>query len=114
MHNGPQSDPRVGDRVSVEWPMEDESVRVLEAIITAVERSKKRKRENEFKYTLQFDDGDVQRTRLKHLKWEKIVSPPSSLVSSSRRKRPMPTHNRIVAPMVGGSELAFRLLCRRY
>eukprot|EP01046_Picozoa_sp_COSAG06_P017824 COSAG06_NODE_1224_length_10198_cov_15.139816_6_plen_286_part_00 len=26
----------------------------------------------------------------------------------------IPTHERICAPMVGGSELAFRLLCRRY
>jgi hypothetical protein len=111
-----ESEPRVGDRLSVAWPMEDDSVQVLKATVTAVgvSKSKKRKRDEErqFKYTLRFDDGDVQKTRLKHLKWHKIASPSLSLTSSSMKS--VPVHSRIVAPMVGGSELAFRLLCRRY
>lgn len=36
----------------------------------------------------------------------------SSAEHSVGRKNVLPTHSRIVAPMVGGSELAFRLLCR--
>ena len=39
-------------------------------------------------------------------------SPNSSAEHSIDRKNVLPTHSRIVAPMVGGSELAFRLLCR--
>jgi hypothetical protein len=31
-----------------------------------------------------------------------------------KAKRPAPVHSKVLAPMVGGSELAFRLLCRRY
>jgi sortase (surface protein transpeptidase) len=32
--------------------------------------------------------------------------------NSSKSSSTLPAHSRIVAPMVGGSELAFRLLCR--
>jgi hypothetical protein len=39
---------------------------------------------------------------------EEIVENANSSKSSST----LPAHSRIVAPMVGGSELAFRLLCR--
>ena len=28
--------------------------------------------------------------------------------------KPLPPHSRVLAPMVGASELAFRVLCRRY
>jgi Dihydrouridine synthase (Dus) len=36
----------------------------------------------------------------------------SALVNS--KNQILPSHSRILAPMVGGSELAFRLLCRKY
>ena len=51
---------------------------------------------------------------------EELTEHPITAKSSSNlsaehsvdRKNVLPTHSRIVAPMVGGSELAFRLLCR--
>jgi tRNA-dihydrouridine synthase 4 len=42
------------------------------------------------------------------------ISLGSASVSPISKSMSLPTHSRIVAPMVGGSELAFRLLCRRY
>jgi hypothetical protein len=85
-------------------------------------------------------NGDERTTRLLHLKWKlmKIKKIEADLVDKNVHKRQkldslmnvstslcpnpnpnpitksLPHHSRIVAPMVGGSELAFRLLCRRY
>ena len=113
----------VGDRLKVWLPVDNEETTTKrKAKITTIKRCKKIKHESWYQYTLQFDDGEEQITRLLHLKYK---------VSKKSKKRPpedddeeasakkqrssrLPSHQRILAPMVGGSELAFRLLCRRY
>ena len=121
----------VGDRLRVWLPVDNEETTVKrKAKITAIKRSKKIKHESWYQYTLQFDDGDEQTTRLLHLKYKvskktKKRPPPdveeeevdtSTAVKNKKQRssRSIPSHQRILAPMVGGSELAFRLLCRRY
>ena len=125
----------VGDKIKVEWPMEDGTTENTKAKVVQVEKSSKVKNGSWFKYTLKLKKfPEVQTTRLNNLRWELLASKktnhtsannnhdntmvdiPRSLTahSTSAKRRTIPSHERILAPMVGGSELAFRLLCRRY
>ena len=71
---------------------------------------------------LQIDENMSSKKRLKESKDRSIdiviskssksSSSIATLASRSAKKNVLPAHSRIVAPMVGGSELAFRLLCR--
>lgn len=115
----------VGDRLKVWFPVEDEETTIKrKAAVTAIKRCKKIKHDSWYQYTLQFDDNEEQTTRLLHLQYKiskktKKRSPKEEDVSSKNKKQrsshsKLPSHHHILAPMVGGSELAFRLLCRRY
>ena len=114
----------VGDRLKVWFPVEDEETTVKrKATTVAIKRCKKIKHESWYQYTLQFDDGEEQTTRLLHLKYKiskktKKRSAEDEVTDGSivnkKQRFWLPSHQRILAPMVGGSELAFRLLCRRY
>lgn len=109
----------VGDKIEVAWPNEETAgtTRFL-CVVTKISRSKRAKHGSMFKYHLEFQDADgaVRTTRLAHLDWRLVgnagkrprLSQPASSVLSDTALR------FICAPMVGGSELPFRLLTRRY
>ena len=127
----------VGDRLKVQVDPQKSS-KFRKAVVTKVKRCAEAKHGSLYKYTLRFDDdGSELRTRLLHLPWK----PAGAAVTDRKRSAPryaaedapptkkakkkgekgstitsagMPSHQHILAPMVGGSELAFRLLCRRY
>ena len=120
----------VGDRLKVWFPVEnEETTSKRKAKVTAIKRCKTIKHESWYQYTLQFDDDEEQTTRLLHLKYklskktkkrppeeeqDEVVEMPSKNKKQRSTRSKLPSHHRILAPMVGGSELAFRLLCRRY
>lgn len=72
-------------------------------------------------YTVRRADGFERKTRLAHLSWRRSAEArPDGRIRTGgtaseylQLLRSAKT-TKIVAPMVGGSELAFRLLCRRY
>ena len=132
----------VGDKIKVHWPNDDGTTEKVSATVSAVEKCKKEKSGSLFKYNLVIKTtGEEHSTRLLHLKWKKVArkqkhiedaenqnqsdceetqphrkkakkDTAGSLGSCGIVRSDLPAHSRIVAPMVGGSELAFRLLCR--
>jgi len=107
----------VGDIVTIDWPSETDEIIEYRCRVLDIERQKKEKKGSHFKYKLRTESGHEIETRLLHLKWELItaVKPHNEISKKQRRHRfTLPIHRFICAPMVGASELAFRLLCRRY
>ena len=133
---------KVGDHIKVWW-IDGITTEKRKAVVTEIKQCKHAKNNSQFKYKLEFDTGEHESTRLLHLKWKistkkrsstateddslppvakKSKNSPSCVLSSSSSSSYssalqlplLPSHSRILAPMVGGSELAFRLLCRRY
>lgn len=148
----------VGEKIQIQWPEDGGSSRTINAKVTAVSKSSKKKHGSYYKYelTLYKDNNEVLETRLINLPWERKVKSskrsreidtvePTKLIDDKSAKRSkseslVPPANNfaadsstssavkvttssgitpeclryIVAPMVGGSELAFRLLCRKY
>jgi hypothetical protein len=63
----------VDDRIKVYWPYDDGSTQKVVATVTGVQKCTKMKQNSQYKYTLRFQDADVERsTRLLHLKWKKL------------------------------------------
>jgi len=58
--------------------------------------------------------GAKKRLRVAEDPTRPLPPAPGSAPGSSAGRRALPSHRLILAPMVGGSELAFRLLCRKY
>jgi tRNA-dihydrouridine synthase 1 len=107
----------VGDKICIEWPSETNEMIWYDCECIEVERQKKSKNGSFFKYKLcTIDHREVISTRLLHMSWRRIsgTTLPVELVPSKKRRLSLPAHRFICAPMVGASELAFRLLCRKY
>lgn len=113
----------VGEHIQVsDWPSEDGETMELRAKITAVTQKRKRsdgdrasvsnRADCQWRYELLCEDGLTLTTRLSHLRWKKLPLPCASLMTVNA-STPLDCRF-ILAPMVGASELPFRLLCRRY
>lgn len=114
----------ISDVLRIDWPMDDGSFERIKGEVVDIVRSKKEKHGSFFTYSVDIRPGKfisgVHKTRLHHLKWKKckkrsVDTIGTSGVSGTETCIGMIKNNKyILAPMVGGSELAFRLLCRRY
>eukprot|EP01041_Mallomonas_annulata_P004909 gene4909-9790_t len=106
----------VADFIIVEWPMVDDTFKKFRCRVCRIEKCRHVKKGSAYKYELLFDDGDLKRTRLLNLKWELENKDRDSTITKKDIKcvNGLPPHRYILAPMVGGSELAFRMLCRKY
>ena len=92
---------RAGDEIMVALKEAD----LVRAKVTKVKQGPEKKRRGPWIYSLEVN-RKKHRTRLTHLKWSFVRSKYVSLLERGGVK--------IVAPMVGGSELAFRVLAMRY
>jgi hypothetical protein len=116
-----------GDQLRV-WLGEGDESRV-DAVVQAVKATKKVKNGSKWKYILQLDGQEQHfKTRLQDLKWKRKKEKHRPAVTAAVAAVPRPVKRNgkaviafplsalrhILAPMVGASELAFRLLCRRY
>lgn len=74
--------------------------------------SKKQKRSESIVSIPEVNNDESLHLKKKHKKPTRVEK--GIVEDANSRKSPytLPAHSRIVAPMVGGSELAFRLLCR--
>jgi tRNA-dihydrouridine synthase 1 len=110
------------DKTSFEsLKQEQRDGQLLSAAATPKTKSKKQKRENEANNDLQ---KSIQETRVAaHSSSTTVITTNNNNINSifasvtnqSQQRRPFPVdYQYILAPMVGASELPFRLLCRKY
>jgi tRNA-dihydrouridine synthase 1 len=111
---------QIGDKVSVEWTENGSSEKSRGRVIDTKERPGKKTR-----YHLKFRDGSKQWLSQKHITHYEILKRKkeengkksenaSKRAKDTKGKGQIPDFRRILAPMVGASELPFRLLCRKY
>jgi tRNA-dihydrouridine synthase 1 len=117
----------VGDNLLITWKSPEGNEDTHEVSVVSVKKQKECKDGSYFTYKLLFSSGDIRKTRLMNHKFEvvgaqgvkrkKHISDEVCHRSEQLTKKSkilLPTHKHILAPMVGGSELSFRLLCRQY
>jgi tRNA-dihydrouridine synthase 1 len=125
----------VGDEILLKWPLEGDERSWRKMKVVKIKECKEESHGSKFKYTLEFvqplnTDETLIKTRLMHLEWkrsknEKRKANEIEVVPSIPRvmkkgkmnsigRIPLQSLQRILAPMVGASELPFRLLCRKY
>jgi len=119
----------INERIIVKWPMDDGNFQEFSGEVVKIRNRKKSNSGHKFKYFLKFDDdGAIKSTKLKNLIWKSLshseekgeniekhkLENSAIICRNVRLKIELPQHRYILAPMVGGSELAFRILCRRY
>jgi hypothetical protein len=118
----------IGDEIRVWWPATDGSSSPFDVEIVDITCSKKKTAK--FKYHLKFPGDEVYKSKLTDVQWDFISEATTprkkamlerplqclSFASSHKLKMEQLRNSlqHILAPMVGGSELAFRLLCRKY
>ena len=58
-----------GDQITIHWPMDDGSTKPFDGEVTHCKASHRKRHGERFRYTIRFADGDVRKTRLRHLAW---------------------------------------------
>lgn len=113
--------PAVGDHILIEWPTTTGVDTEFEAEICSIGKSSNGKQNYSFKFLGIANQSNEEKKRKLVCDWDSECPPirKSRLLNKKWSLiRPdkilLPLHRLILAPMVGGSELAFRLLCRKY
>ena len=63
-----------GDRIAIHWPMDDGSTKPFDGEVTHCKASHRKRHGERFRYTIRFADGDVRKSRLRHLAWCRLDS----------------------------------------